>query len=133
MGIFSSGGGGGDFRLLFSRIVISSHTRVQMGWDGSLDVLNNLDKSLESLQVTSLAQSKNGRQTNVLRLSLLNLLNKQWNKLASENLGLLGSEDTEDHGWEVVPHGGWVDVSMVEQVRELEQGGSVEHLVGLDS
>ena len=103
------------------------------GWDGSLDVLNNLDKSLESLQVTSLAQSKNGRQTNVLRLGLLNLLNKQWDELASENLGLLGSEDTEDHGWEVVPHGGWVDVSVVEQVRELEKGGSVEHLVGLDS
>merc|ERR1719228_1761553 len=103
------------------------------GWDGSLDVLNNLDKSLESLQVTGLAQSKNGGQADVLRLGLLNLLNKQWNELASENLRLLGSEDTEDLSWEVVPHGGWVDVSVVEQVRELEHGGSVEHLVRLDS
>merc|ERR1712235_41713 len=86
-----------------------------LGGRGSLEgsTLNFLDKGLESRQVTGLAQSKDGRKTDMLRFSPLNLFNKEWDELLSQDMGLLSSKDTEDLDWEVVDHGGWVDISMV--------------------
>ena len=69
----------------------------------------------------------------MLRLSPLNLFNKEWDELLSQDMGLLGSKDTKDLDWEVVDHGGWVDISMVEQVGQLEHGRSEQLLVRPDS
>merc|ERR1719259_766739 len=96
----------------------------------------NLSIIIDKLSVignAGLAQSKDGRKTDMLRFSPLNLFNKEWDKLLSQDVGLLGSKDTEDLDWEVVDHGGWVDISMVEQVGQLEHGRSEQLLVGPDS
>merc|ERR1719259_1041081 len=69
----------------------------------------------------------------MLRFSPLNLFNKEWDELLSQDMGLLSSKDTKDLDWEVVDHGGWVDISMVEQVGQLEHGRSEQLLVRLDS
>jgi len=112
----------------------ASNDVVDLGWSRSLkgSGLDDLDKGLQSLKVTSLAQSKDGSEANMLRLSPLNLLNEVWDVLLSENSGLLGTKNSEDPGWEVVLHGDWADVSMVEEAGQLKQGGSVQLLVGLD-
>jgi len=58
------------------------------GGRGSLEgsTFDLLDKGLESLQVTSLAQSKDSRKTDMLRLSPLNLFNKEWDELLSQDM-----------------------------------------------
>ena len=94
--------------------------------------LNNLQQRLQGLHVSELSKRGDDDKAQTL-LFALKLLGQEWNVFLSQNTGFLGSKDTVDVGWEEVVHGGWLNVSLVEQVAQVNKGSGKKILVGGDS